>query len=1705
MGAGVEAVEALGRGANAAVYRVRRAGVEYALKTLNRVGDETALVDFCREAALLARVNHPGVPKVFDVAVAAGRPYLILEFVEGHPLTVRLRTGPLPVGEVMRLGADLASALHAAHGAGLVHRDVKPANVVITDSGRARLIDFGLAVSRVSSGGAARDVAAGTFDYAAPEQVGMLARPVDGRSDLYALGVLLFHCATGQLPFQADNVAALLALHATAAVPDPRRLRPDLPADLARLIIRLMAKDPDDRAQTAREVHEALAPDVGELAAVDALVGREDEQQRLAESWSLAQSGQGRVVLLEGPAGVGKSVLARQIGDTARSAGAAVLAGKCDLDSPLPLAPLRSAVDGYVRTVAALPAEPRAEAVAELRAAAGLDTGLLAPLSSGLAALLDAPPDAVVDRHEQFAAAVASLLCGLARRRGGLLLVLDDVQWLDLASREVLRRLAEELPKAPLLLLATTRDEADTADFVVDVGNRMDLRLPIRPLDGSAAARLVASHLAGCTVGREVVDELTARGRGNPLTILEYLHALIDAGALRPSWGTWRLDADRLHSVDLPTDVVELILARIDGLGGRAHEILTVAAALGSRFEPDVLAGVVAADPAPALAEAAGRGLLQLASDGCAFVHDRIREALLSTVDTEALRGLHRRIAAVLATRHRTDPSGVYELARHCAGGGVEHEPERLYRAGWAAGRLALAEHAPDAAVSFLESASAGAAAAGIRPASRFCESLAVAYLTCGDAASARRHLEPALEAETVPLRRAALLLHLAHAHRARWAVTDAIECVRDGLAELGRPMSRNPIRLGLSFAGFLSWWLLTGRRRPARRPVVGEEAERLRLNALLCRAGAAAAAMGMRIQLVLTFNARSIRGVHRLGPSVEYAMVYAGMGIMAAGLHLAGRKRKIFRVLSDMADGLGNPQVIAFLAWTEALANFVGGTGAIAQQAEVVERYGRWLEPDHYAQVVLMRVRDLTARGYASEAVALLENTRRRVATHADDQFFVLALAETTARSLLGQPVDAPASLSRLGEPGLEVAYELQLALTAIQLGVEQDDLGQQFEAALCVSDRLRISPTALWPECRMLLASAAYGRLAQCVRATGHRKRALLPTAAVAVRRLCRTAKDPLLRALHVVARASLSQLQDKPLRALAQLASAERALVLVDAPVVHFEAARVRARALRALGHDVLACQHAGQAAALAARHGWAARLRWIRAEFEVESPGTGSYTPDDDPTGDRYRRRLEALQQVSAAAAKVLDPQRLACVALDETLRILSAERAVLFLRDADGQLRPNLARTAAGELVELGGYSASLVEQVAASREPLIVTSGDEGAALGSQSTVIHGLRSIMIAPLELDGRLLGAVYLDSRVAKGMFTGEDIGILTAVACQVAVSLETARAAQLEAAVHAARQQRDTAEALREAMNELAATLDPEQVLDTLRAIVARLLVADRVCLLHREDGQLIVAPADTGPDSVDVASLALSGPRCGDATNQPAKLAALLDGVESWLVVPLATRGYGAGVLIAGSATPNRFGPAELDIATALAGQGGTAYANARLFAQVQQLATTDGLTGLYNRRHFTELATRQVDIAARNHRPLAAMMIDIDHFKAINDTYGHGAGDDVIRAVAAILRTKLREPDLTCRYGGEEYALVLSEMHNDPLEVAERLRVAVTGLAVPCPARAAPIRATVSIGVAELKPDDRLDTLLARADEALYRAKQAGRNTVKTG
>lgn len=268
----------VGQGGMGTVYRARDTvlGRVVAIKVLSAQAahDPELGPRILREAKAASRLNHPNIVTVHELATSGDTDFIVMEFVDGVPLSSRITAGGLPIDLVVDYASQTADALAAAHDAGLVHRDVKPGNVMITPGGRVKVLDFGLARHLPASPSAettpattefmTRQGVTGTVGYMAPEQIE--GQPGDARSDVFALGVVMFEMIAGRRPFAGDTAWSTMNATVNTEAPDIARLRPDTPAALARIVARALAKRPDDRYPTARE----LAKDLTALRGVGA-------------------------------------------------------------------------------------------------------------------------------------------------------------------------------------------------------------------------------------------------------------------------------------------------------------------------------------------------------------------------------------------------------------------------------------------------------------------------------------------------------------------------------------------------------------------------------------------------------------------------------------------------------------------------------------------------------------------------------------------------------------------------------------------------------------------------------------------------------------------------------------------------------------------------------------------------------------------------------------------------------------------------------------------------------------------------------------------------------------------------------------------------------------------------------------------------------------------------------------------------------------------------------------------------------------------------------------------------------------------------------------------------------------------------------------------------------------------------------------------
>ncbi|WP_261576196.1 diguanylate cyclase [Frankia gtarii] len=1738
---GVLIREELGRGAYSVVYRAERENRNYAVKVPLRAvaRDEAVVRAFAREATILACIDHPNIARVRAAGHTTDHPFLIMDLVEGDSLKSRIAAGPLGIAETTRVALDVASALSEAHRRGLVHQDVKPANIMVGPDGKATLLDFGL---MTRAGGRPTDRAVGTVLFGAPEQTGMLRRPVEPRSDLYALGAVIYTCLAGSPPFQAGDIAELLRMHAVATPRPLTQVRADVPAELAAVVSRLLAKDPDDRYQSAPDVVAALTPLVPDVAVparptheraaasdVDMPVrtrhiGRRGERALLRRAWTRCLAGERGVVTVIGEAGAGKTLLIQDLlashGDVD---GPVILRGRCAANASAPLVLLHDLIDGYLRALAAVPESRRRDLVARMVSAAGSDAALLARVHPLLARTLG------VDRaagepeagEPRFRSAAVGFLSRLAIRSHGMVIWVDDAHWLGPADRRIFEDLTAATDPVPLLLLTSTRDPA----LRVAAGSATAWDITLGPLHEHEVAEVIRDYLGEIT-DHAFARDVAVRSSGNPLAVAEYVHAVIDAGLVQPDWGRFTLDRTGLDSLPLPEEVLDLIRHRVHALSPTAASVLEVAAVIGRSFDLALLtaaSGRTSAAISMATAEAQAHQLAARGRDGTwSFVHDCVHEALLSTMSPQERTDAHRRVVDVLDAADAGGDEHPYELARHAIAGQIA--PERRFRLTSAAAAAALATPAPYEAVALYRAAQTAADEAGFEPDAEFEEGFALASARTLAPADARTHFTRALRSQPDPRRRARALLELAGVEFAEFRTAAALEYVHRGLAEIGRAIPANPAAMAAVSVG--RWATGMACRRPWA-GFGGARGERRELHEIRCRLyeiGILSEWISGRIGPMLAFMMSAVRPSQRLGSGEEYVRSHGCFVLVSADFRRARVVERGVRRLRDLVADSEDPvlQADAYL-YTAAALLFLGRNVAGERDSEdTFRRAHRWIETFFFTSSYSILVRSLALRGHDREAWASCETRPHGERVQAD----LAILRARLARTLRYPPVSHPGLGALDDEPEAERIRRYLICSDVAALEIEDDEFGPTFDAAVEAGDAVVLPSWRVPGFFRNFWITKARGRLEQAraappgpVRAQRHR----------AARRALREARSaaaypPFAADLRVL-RAIDRQLAGDHAGALDLLDTAERAARTLDLPRVRFDVLLERARCLRALDEPDRAAIEAELAAQVAARYGWIGREHKVHREFELTerrpslAEASGAASP---ATASRDRRRLDAVLQVSAAAGRETTPESVATVALDEIISILGADRALLLLPDpADrerdsGRLRL-YAQRHAEQTDDLGpdegarGIATTVVERVQAEQRPLVVTGTDEGAALGSESAVQFGLRSILAAPVPFDGGRSGVIYVDSRVAKGLFDSEDARILITLAKQVGLSLNMAEAARLQAVVAAERRQRDLAETMRNVTLQATSTLNTQEILGRVLAAARHVLPFDVAWVLTRVSGTVrIRSTHGEVADGVVGTELRLAADdpvaRAFDrlevvADDGTIELPGGGQAARSWLVAPVPLREGIEMVVVLASRTPGCYGETRIQIAQTVIDQVVVGYQNAWLFEKVQRLAATDQLTGLASRRQFFEQAEHAFVADAAASRPVSAAMIDIDHFKQVNDAHGHCVGDEVLTEVARRIRLAFREEDLVGRVGGEEFAVLVS----GPVTIAEalgrRLRDALAQDPVDTSVGRLDIR--LSVGVTPRSPaDTSLRDLLARADNALYTAKRGGRDRV---
>ncbi len=499
--------------------------------------------------------------------------------------------------------------------------------------------------------------------------------------------------------------------------------------------------------------------------------------------------------------------------------------------------------------------------------------------------------------------------------------------------------------------------------------------------------------------------------------------------------------------------------------------------------------------------------------------------------------------------------------------------------------------------------------------------------------------------------------------------------------------------------------------------------------------------------------------------------------------------------------------------------------------------------------------------------------------------------------------------------------------------------------------------------------------------------------------------------------------------------------------------------------------------------------------------------------------RRQRTLNLLHEVVLTALQANDLQTMGDAVVSRLSELVNANACFFSIWDeATQSARPLSAHGEYREVflsIEPEKGETTLAASTLKSGHALVINDVTHTPYVSQRILDMFPYRALMSFPLIAGQRWLGAIILAYNYPR-RFQPEEILLGEQAASLIALAMEKFQA------VEDASKRAEESETLRRASAAILETLRSDEAVNRILEQLSFVLPYDSASVqLLRKDELEIVGGRGWDEQSMKMV-MGMRFPVPGDnpnsivietgkpyILNNPSSVYKTFeqephDHIRSWLGVPLVIRDQVIGLLAIDSAQPNRFDEEEVKMAVAFAGQVAIALENARLYEEAQNMALTDSLTGLYNRRGLFEIGRLEFSRAIRNNQPFAALMVDIDHFKRVNDLYGHAIGDQALQGLARHLNSITRDIDIVGRYGGEEFVILLSET---PLqvarEIAERLRSAVENSSLATDS--GNLRVTISVGVAAFSretPD--LETLIARADQALYLAKHKGRNRVET-
>ncbi len=682
--------------------------------------DVIGLTRINREAQAMGRLgSHPHIVTVFDLGDHDGQPFMVTELMSGGDVEGMLEDAAehrLSLEQAVSIASETCRGLEFAHSKGIVHRDLKPGNVWLTGDGVAKIGDFGLAVASDRSRLTQEGMMVGTVSYMPPEQA--MGGEVTQRADLYSLGAMLYEMVTGRPPFLGDDSVSIIGQHINTPPVSPTWHNGNCPRPLEALILRLLAKNPEERPGSASDVLTVLdglgtevsleAPAVvgaetseGRTNALDSVaqgvfVGRQQEMGELKAALEDTLSGRGRMMTLVGEPGIGKTRTSQELATYAGLRGVKVLWGRCYEEQGVPpYWPWVQAIRSYVRD-----ADPE-KLSTEMGAGAADIAEVVSDVKTQLPGLQPAPQLEPEQARFRLFDSITAFLKSASQSRP-LMIILDDLHWADKPSLLLLQFVVRELSNGRILLVGTYRDmelsrQHPLAESLGELTReRAFQRVLLRGLSQEDVGRFI-EVAAGVQPEDALVNAVYTQTEGNPLFVTEVVRLLVQEGQLGQAQRTSGRQTES-WTVRIPEGVREVIGRRLNRMSERCNDTLTMASIVGREFEFSQLKALVedlSEDMLlDVLEEALAARVIEEMPDSIGryqFTHALLQETLMDELSLTRRVRLHARIAESLEAMYGDDAeSHAEELVFHFEQAQAILGTEKLVKYSVSAGDAAL-------------------------------------------------------------------------------------------------------------------------------------------------------------------------------------------------------------------------------------------------------------------------------------------------------------------------------------------------------------------------------------------------------------------------------------------------------------------------------------------------------------------------------------------------------------------------------------------------------------------------------------------------------------------------------------------------------------------------------------------------------------------------------------------------------------------------------------------------------------------------------------------------------------------------------------------------------------------------------------------------------------------------------------------------------